>query len=273
MRIEQGGGLAAMQALRTAPTRSSRRETKFKAAALAILGARAAERYDARRRAPTTSARSRRRARRSGCSCGAWPTRRSRSPSAAPATSRTPSRASARRRRATASCCMLRFMGLVAPPPGSSVLLRVRGFLADPRARDRAAGDRPRARRAGLAAVRRRLARWRDLLLGIVDRSPCLGVLALLGRRRQARARERRVAAPAARRRHVRSLHARVARRRRSCARASRSASRSDRAALQRRARRRRAGGRDARGRAAGRAAALGPRAAVGGGSRESASR
>jgi hypothetical protein len=47
IRIEQKGGLAAMQALQERSDDELKREQKFKAAALAILGARAAERYDA----------------------------------------------------------------------------------------------------------------------------------------------------------------------------------------------------------------------------------
>jgi hypothetical protein len=47
VRIEQRGALAAMEALQERSDEELMREQKFKAAALAILGARAAERYDA----------------------------------------------------------------------------------------------------------------------------------------------------------------------------------------------------------------------------------
>jgi hypothetical protein len=47
IRIEQRGALAAMEALQQRSDEELMREQKFKAAALAILGARAAERYDA----------------------------------------------------------------------------------------------------------------------------------------------------------------------------------------------------------------------------------
>jgi hypothetical protein len=47
VRMEQRGALAAMQALETKSDEELLRETRFKAAAQAILGARAAERYDA----------------------------------------------------------------------------------------------------------------------------------------------------------------------------------------------------------------------------------
>jgi hypothetical protein len=47
IRIEQKGQLAAMQALESRSDEELAAETRFRAAALAILGARAAERYDA----------------------------------------------------------------------------------------------------------------------------------------------------------------------------------------------------------------------------------
>ena len=48
MRIEQRSQLAAMQQLESRSDEELEAETKFKAAAQAILGARAAERYDAK---------------------------------------------------------------------------------------------------------------------------------------------------------------------------------------------------------------------------------
>src|ERR1700736_2023 len=48
MRIEQRSQLAAMQQLESRSDEELENETKFKAAAQAILGARAAERYDAK---------------------------------------------------------------------------------------------------------------------------------------------------------------------------------------------------------------------------------
>jgi hypothetical protein len=47
IRIEQRGGLEAIQALETRTDEELETETKYKSAALAILGARAAERFDA----------------------------------------------------------------------------------------------------------------------------------------------------------------------------------------------------------------------------------
>ncbi|MGH2858340.1 MAG: hypothetical protein ACRDMJ_12770, partial [Solirubrobacteraceae bacterium] len=48
MRVEQRGQLAAMQELENRSDEELEAETKLKAAAQAILGARAAERYDAK---------------------------------------------------------------------------------------------------------------------------------------------------------------------------------------------------------------------------------
>ena len=86
VRMESKSALNAMQQLETRSDEELEKETRFKAAAQAILGTRAAERMDAAKAASTSASRSRRRARRSGCSCGGWPRRRWRWPSAAPGT-------------------------------------------------------------------------------------------------------------------------------------------------------------------------------------------
>ena len=115
-------------------------------------------------RASTSAPRSPPPARRSACSCGAWPRPRWRSPSAAPATSRSRPRSSARRRRPTASCwrcaswawsrrrrarrCWLRVRGILL------ILFLVIALLA------LGWGDRP----ARVAAVRRHRRRRLDLL-------------------------------------------------------------------------------------------------------------
>jgi hypothetical protein len=52
MRIEQRSQLAAMQQLESRSDEELEAETKFRAAAQAILGARAAERYDAKAAPP-----------------------------------------------------------------------------------------------------------------------------------------------------------------------------------------------------------------------------
>ncbi|HEY0517728.1 MAG TPA: hypothetical protein VGD00_11445 [Solirubrobacteraceae bacterium] len=84
IRIEQRGTLEAIQALEQRSDEELETETKYKSAALAILGARASERFDADAargyfQRAIAAARPR-----NGCSCGAWRTHRSRSPNGAP---------------------------------------------------------------------------------------------------------------------------------------------------------------------------------------------
>ena len=86
IRMEQRGGMEAIQALEQRSDDELEAETKYKSAALAILGARAAERFDAESRARTSSVPWPRRALRSACSSGAWRTPRWRSPNAGRAT-------------------------------------------------------------------------------------------------------------------------------------------------------------------------------------------
>ena len=91
------GQLAAMQALeqRSDEELAARAEVPRRRAGDPRRARRGALRR-ARPRASTSARRSPPRARRSACSCGAWPRRRSRSPSAARTTSRRPSRSWAR---------------------------------------------------------------------------------------------------------------------------------------------------------------------------------
>src|SRR3954449_10634705 len=149
VRVEQKSALAAMQRLETRSDEELEAETRYKAAAQAILGARAAERMDAKRarehfRAAIAASRPQERLQLRRVGAGA--------PAAAPG------RQERRqlRRRAEASLALaerragdlkvaaeklgqtpptsrqllaLRFMGLVAPPPGANILLRIRGIL------------------------------------------------------------------------------------------------------------------------------------------------
>ena len=86
MRVEQRGQMAAMQQLESKSDEELEAETKNKAAAQAILGYRAAERYDAKAaRAHFQRALAAARPR-SASESGGWPTHRSRWPSAAPTT-------------------------------------------------------------------------------------------------------------------------------------------------------------------------------------------
>ncbi len=83
---------------------------------------------------------------------------------------------------------VLRFMGLVAPPPGSSVLLRVRGIAA-------VLGLVIALLLIGLGIAELvslpfgGVSIGGGVLLGLVIVIAAFGILALLGRRRQARAR------------------------------------------------------------------------------------
>jgi len=194
IRIEQRGALAAMQALQDRSDEELQREQKFKAAAQAILGARAAERYDA----PAARAYFQR------AIAAARPQermqlRRMADASLALAERRPQDLKQAVERLGQAppsgrQLMLLRIMGLLAPPPGASLLARVRGIaiilalvvllvllgwgivelIALPFGGIGTAGG---------------------LLLGIVAIAIVLGVLALVGRRRQAKARARAQAA------------------------------------------------------------------------------
>ena len=129
VKIEQRSALAAMQALETKSDEELRKETKFKSAAQAILGARAAERYDAKAA----------RAHFQQAIAAARPQERMQLRRMADA-----SLAMAERRPDDLKAAMeklgqqgptgrqlmlLRFLALVNPPPGSSGLIRARGIL------------------------------------------------------------------------------------------------------------------------------------------------
>src|SRR5437763_9442034 len=129
IRIEQKGAMASMQALQDRSDEELEREQKFKAAALAILGARAAERYDAKAsrdyfRRAIAAARPQER----------MQLRRMADASLALAERRPDDLKQAVERLGQAppssrQLLLLRFMGLVAPPPGAPFLLRARGIL------------------------------------------------------------------------------------------------------------------------------------------------
>jgi hypothetical protein len=129
VRIEQRSALAAMQALETRSDEELVAETKYKAAAQAILGARAAERYDA-----TKSREHFRRAIAAARPQERMQLRRMADASLALAERRPDDLKQAVERLGQAppsnrQLLLLRFMGLVAPPPGANPLLRVRGVL------------------------------------------------------------------------------------------------------------------------------------------------
>ncbi len=188
IRIEQKGGLAAMQALQERSDDELKREQKFKAAALAILGARAAERYDADAargyfRQALAASRPQER----------MQLRRMADASLALAERRPDDLKSAVERLGQAppsnrQLFMLRAMGLLAPPASAPFAIKARGIallvlLVVPLL----------ALGFGLAKLVALpfggVGTISGLLLGLVIIVLVVGVLALLGRRRQAKAR------------------------------------------------------------------------------------
>jgi hypothetical protein len=129
VRMEQRGALQSMQALETKSDEELQRETKFKSAAYAILGARAAERYDAaasrewfRKAVAAARPQERMQIRRMADASLALAERRPDDLKAA--VERLGQQAPSSRQ-----LLLLRFMGLVAPPAGTSRWLRIRGIL------------------------------------------------------------------------------------------------------------------------------------------------
>jgi hypothetical protein len=195
IRMQQTSGLAAMQQLETRSDEELAREQKYKAAAQAILGARAAERYDAK-----ASREHFRRALAAARPQERMALRRMADASLALAERRPDDLKVAVERLgqappSTRQLLLLRFMGLVAPPPSAGVLMRVRGILI------------VLALIVALLALGTGIAEliglpfggfslltsvWVGILLVIV----ALVVLAVLGRRRQAKAQAARAAGP-----------------------------------------------------------------------------
>jgi hypothetical protein len=190
IRIEQRGALAAMQALQDRSDEELEREQKFKAAALAILGARAAERYDAdasrdyfRRAIAASRPQERMQLRRMADASLALAERR-------PDDLKQAVERLGQAPPSNRQLLLLRAMGLLAPPASAPWYLKARGFalilllvivlLA-----------------LGLGIVKLvalpfgGVSTGLGLLLGVVVIAVIIGILALVGRRRQARARER----------------------------------------------------------------------------------
>jgi hypothetical protein len=196
IRMQQTSGLAAMQQLETRSDEELEREQKFKAAAQAILGARAAERYDAKaarehyRRALAAARPQERMA-----------LRRMADASIALAERRPDDLKAAVERLGQAppsnrQLMVLRFMGLVAPPASAGVFARVRGILvviALIVALLAIGTVIVKLVAWPLGGISTLVAVWAGLLVVIV----ALVVLALLGRRRQAKARAAAASGPA----------------------------------------------------------------------------
>jgi hypothetical protein len=129
VKLEQKSALGAMQQLETRSDEELAAETRFRAAAQAILGARAAERMDAKQsrehfRAAIAAARPQERLqlrRMAEASLALAERRPADLKAAAEKLGQTPP--------TNRQLLALRFMGLVAPPPGASLLLRARGIL------------------------------------------------------------------------------------------------------------------------------------------------
>jgi hypothetical protein len=129
VRMESKSALSAMQKLESRSDEELEAETRFRAAAQAILGARAAERMDAKRsrehfRAAIAAARPQERLqlrRMAEASLALAERRPADLKAAAEKLGQTPP--------TTRQLLALRFMGIVAPPPGASIFLRIRGIL------------------------------------------------------------------------------------------------------------------------------------------------
>ncbi|HEU4976662.1 MAG TPA: hypothetical protein VFT50_16330 [Baekduia sp.] len=196
IRMQQTSGLAAMQQLETRSDEELEREQKFKAAAQAILGARAAERYDAK-----ASREHYRRALAAARPQERMALRRMADASLALAERRPDDLKAAVERLGQAppsnrQLLVLRFMGLVAPPASAGVLARVRGIailLALVVALLAIATGIVKLIGWPLGGVSTLTAVWVGILVLIV----ALVVLAVLGRRRQAKAQARAAGPPA----------------------------------------------------------------------------
>ena len=173
VKIEQRSALAAMQQLEQRSDEELEREQKFKAAAQAILGARAAERYDADKarahfRRAISAARPQER----------MQLRRMADASLALAERRPDDLKEAVTRLGQAppsgrQLMMLRLMGLIAPPQNAPWHTKLRGFLLIVLARRRAARDRLRDRQAHRAALRRHGHRGRRCCSASCSSSSC----------------------------------------------------------------------------------------------------
>lgn len=190
MRMEQRGSLDAMQRLESRTDEELAAEQKFKAAAFAILGARAAERYDARatrswysRAIAAARPQERLQLRRMADASIALAERRA--GDLKDAVTKLGQRPPSNRQ-----LLVLQFMGLLAPPPGSSILVRLRGYgivvglLVLLLAIGFGLAKLVALPFGGVGTIG-------GLLLGIILIVAILAVMALLGRRRQARARAR----------------------------------------------------------------------------------
>jgi hypothetical protein len=194
IRIEQRAGLAAMQQLEARSDEELERETKHKAAAMAILGARAADRYDAKaarayfqRALAAARPQERMQLRRMADASLALAERRA--GDLKQAVEKLGHEAPSGRQ-----LFVLQLMGLVAPPASAGIVARVRGIVL---------GILLVAALLGVAfglvygigQAAGGIAVGSAVFLGLLVLIAALGVLTLLGRRRQRQAREKQAAA------------------------------------------------------------------------------
>jgi hypothetical protein len=190
IRIDNRSAVAAMTALETKSDEELLAETKYKSAAMAILGARAAERYDAKaarsyfqRAIAAARPQERMQLRRMADASLALAERRPDDlKQAVERLGQTPPNAR--------QLFVLRLTGLLVPPPGAGLLARVRGILLLILLVAVLLGvGLGIAELIGLAFGG--ISLGGGLLLGFVIVVAALGVLAVVGRRRQAAAREK----------------------------------------------------------------------------------
>jgi hypothetical protein len=196
IRIEQKSALAAMQRLETRSDEELQSETKYRAAAQAILGARASEKYDAKaarlhfqKAIAAARPQERMQLRRMAEASLALAERR-------PSDLKEAVEKLGHEAPSGRQLFLLRVMGLVAPPPGSSILLRARGILI-------VIGLVIGVLALGLGLVELIALPFggidvgQGLVLGALLAAAALGVVAFLGRRRQNKAKaERQARAP-----------------------------------------------------------------------------
>jgi hypothetical protein len=189
----QVGALTAIPQLEQRTDEQLQSESKHRVAARAILGARAAERYDAK------AARAYFNEALAGCHPQERPALRQMMKASLALAERRPDElkdAMAKLGQEAPSgrqLALLRLMGLIAPPPGAGILMRIRGILLL-----FVIVIVLLALGFGLASLVALpfggVSTGGALLIGLVIVVAALGVLAFFGRRRQARVREQRAA-------------------------------------------------------------------------------
>jgi hypothetical protein len=190
IRIDNRSAVAAMTALETKSDEELLAETKYKSAAMAILGARAAERYDAKaarsyfqRAIAAARPQERMQIRRMADASLALAERRPDDlKQAVERLGQTPPTGR--------QLFVLRITGLLVPPPGAGILARIRGiFLLIFLVVALLGIGLGIAELIGLAFGG--ISLGGGILLGFVIVVAALGILAFVGRRRQAAAREK----------------------------------------------------------------------------------